>query len=384
MNPVYTGLPTTIFEVMSALARETNAINLGQGFPDDPGPEDVRQKAADAVVNGWNQYPPMLGIPELRQAVAQHYKHWQNLDLDWQQEVMITSGATEALAGALFALIEPGDEVVLFEPLYDAYLPLVKRAGGIPKFVKLKPPHWRFDEAMLAEAFSPKTKVVLFNNPLNPAGVVYTRAELELLASFCIKHDAIALCDEVWEHVVFDGLRHVSMLDIPGMRERTIKVGSAGKIFSLTGWKVGFVCAAPAISKVLGKAHQFLTFTTPPNLQAAVAYGLTKTDDYYEGMRASMQRSRDLFTTGLRERGFTVLDSQGTYFLNVDLAPLGKDDDVAFCKSLVHEFGVAAIPVSAFYAENPITSVARFCFAKRDETLNGALERLENFARKAA
>ena len=384
MNPVYTGLPTTIFEVMSALARETNAINLGQGFPDDPGPEDVRQKAADAVVNGWNQYPPMLGIPELRQAVAQHYKHWQNLDLDWQQEVMITSGATEALAGALFALIEPGDEVVLFEPLYDAYLPLVKRAGGIPKFVKLKPPHWRFDEAMLAEAFSPKTKVVLFNNPLNPAGVVYTRAELELLASFCIKHNAIALCDEVWEHVVFDGLRHVSMLDIPGMRERTIKVGSAGKIFSLTGWKVGFVCAAPAISKVLGKAHQFLTFTTPPNLQAAVAYGLTKTDDYYEGMRASMQRSRDLFTTGLRERGFTVLDSQGTYFLNVDLAPLGKDDDVAFCKSLVHEFGVAAIPVSAFYAENPITSVARFCFAKRDETLNGALERLENFARKAA
>ena len=384
MNPVYTGLPTTIFEVMSALARETNAINLGQGFPDDPGPEDVRQKAADAVVNGWNQYPPMLGIPELRQAVAQHYKHWQNLDLDWQQEVMITSGATEALAGALFALIEPGDEVVLFEPLYDAYLPLVKRAGGIPKFVKLKPPHWRFDEAMLAEAFSPKTKVVLFNNPLNPAGVVYTRAELELLASFCIKHDAIALCDEVWEHVVFDGLRHVSMLDIPGMRERTIKVGSAGKIFSLTGWKVGFVCAAPAISKVLGKAHQFLTFTTPPNLQAAVAYGLTKADDYYEGMRASMQRSRDLFTTGLRERGFTVLDSQGTYFLNVDLAPLGKDDDVAFCKSLVHEFGVAAIPVSAFYAENPITSVARFCFAKRDETLNGALERLENFARKAA
>ena len=384
MNPVYTGLPTTIFEVMSALARETNAINLGQGFPDDPGPEDVRQKAADAVVNGWNQYPPMLGIPELRQAVAQHYKHWQNLDLDWQQEVMITSGATEALAGALFALIEPGDEVVLFEPLYDAYLPLVKRAGGIPKFVKLKPPHWRFDEAMLAEAFSPKTKVVLFNNPLNPAGVVYTRAELELLASFCIKHNAIALCDEVWEHVVFDGLRHVSMLDIPGMRERTIKVGSAGKIFSLTGWKVGFVCAAPAISKVLGKAHQFLTFTTPPNLQAAVAYGLTKADDYYEGMRASMQRSRDLFTTGLRERGFTVLDSQGTYFLNVDLAPLGKDDDVAFCKSLVHEFGVAAIPVSAFYAENPITSVARFCFAKRDETLNGALERLENFARKAA
>lgn len=384
MNPVYTGLPTTIFEVMSALAREKNAINLGQGFPDDPGPLDVRQKAADAVVNGWNQYPPMLGIPELRQAVASHYKHWQGLDLDWQQEVMITSGATEALAGALLALIEPGDEVVLFEPLYDAYLPLVKRAGGIPRFVKLQPPHWRFDEAMLAAAFSPKTKVVLFNNPLNPAGVVYSRADLELLASFCIKHDAIALCDEVWEHIVFDGLRHISMMNIPGMRERTIKIGSAGKIFSLTGWKVGLVCAAPSISKVLGKAHQFLTFTTPPNLQAAVAYGLCKSDDYFETMRGEMQRSRDLFTKGLRERGFTVLDSQGTYFLNVDLAPLGKNDDVAFCTMMVNEFGVAAIPVSAFYAESPITSVVRFCFAKRDETLNGALERLEDFARKAA
>ena len=384
MNPVYTGLPTTIFEVMSALAREKNAINLGQGFPDDPGPADVRQAAADAVINGWNQYPPMLGIPELRQAVATHYKHWQGLDLDWQQEVMITSGATEALAGALLALIEPGDEVVLFEPLYDAYLPLVKRAGGVPKFVKLKPPHWRYDEAMLAEAFSPKTKVVLFNNPLNPAGVVYSREDLELLASFCIKYDAIALCDEVWEHIVFDGLRHVSMMAIPGMRERTIKVGSAGKIFSLTGWKVGLVCAGPAISKVLGKAHQFLTFTTPPNLQAAVAYGLGKSDDYFETMRGEMQRSRDHFTKGLRERGFTVLASQGTYFLNVDLAPLGATDDVAFCKTLVNDFGVAAIPVSAFYAENPITSVVRFCFAKRDETLNGALERLEHFARKAA
>jgi N-succinyldiaminopimelate aminotransferase len=384
MNPVYTGLPTTIFEVMSALAREKNAINLGQGFPDDPGPEDVRQKAADAVIHGWNQYPPMLGIPELRQAVAAHYQHWQGLTLDWQSEVMITSGATEALAGALFALLEPGDEVVLFEPLYDAYLPLVKRAGGIPKFVKLKPPHWRFDEAMLAEAFSPRTKVVLFNNPLNPAGVVYGHEDLALLASFCIKHDAIALCDEVWEHIVFDGLRHQSMMSIPGMRERTIKIGSAGKIFSLTGWKVGLVCATPAICKVLGKAHQFLTFTTPPNLQAAVAYGLAKTDAYFETMRADMQRSRDLFTQGLRERGFTVLDSQGTYFLNVDLGPLGLTDDVEFCKHLVNDFGVAAIPVSAFYAENPIQHVVRFCFAKHDATLNGALERLEDFVRKAA
>jgi len=377
MNPIFAGLPVSVFEVMSGLARDHAAVNLGQGFPDDPGPEDVRRKAADAVVSGWNQYPPMLGLPELRQAVAAHYRHWQNLTLDPDREIMITSGATEALAGALMALIEPGDEVVLFQPLYDAYLPLVQRAGGVPKFVRLEPPHWRFTDEMLERAFSPKTKVVLFNNPLNPTGTIYAREDLERLAAFCQRYDAIAVCDEVWEHVIFDGLTHVPLIAIDGMRERCVKIGSAGKIFSLTGWKVGFVCAAPQVLRVLAKAHQYITFTTPPNLQAAVAYGLAKSDDYFTTMRADFQRSRDRFADGLRSLGFPTLDAQGTYFLNVDLAPLGlNQDDETFCKRLVTEHKVAAIPVSAFYADDPIRSVVRFCFAKRDQTLDAALDRL--------
>ena len=376
MNPILSALPTTVFEVMSQLARETGAVNLGQGFPDDPGPLDVRQKAAAAVIDGWNQYPPMMGLPELREATAKHFKHWQGLDLDPASEVMVTSGATEAIAGALMALITPGDEVVLFEPMYDAYLPLVRRAGGIPKFVTLTPPHFGLTEEALAKAFSPKTKVVLFNNPLNPTATIFGKADLDLLADFCVRHDAIAICDEVWEHVVFDGHRHASVLGRPDMRERTVKISSAGKIFSLTGWKVGLVMAAPAIMRVLSKAHQFLTFTTPPNLQAAVAYGLGKEDGYFEGMRADFQRSRDRFAAGLRDLGFAVLPSAGTYFLNVDIAPLGESDDVDFCRRLVTESGVAAIPVSAFYAEGAVRNVVRFCFAKRDATLDAALERL--------
>jgi aspartate/methionine/tyrosine aminotransferase len=382
MNPVFAGLPVSVFEVMSRLAREHAAVNLGQGFPDDPGPEDVRRKAAEAVVSGWNQYPPMMGIAELRQAIATHYRHWQGLELDPETEVMVTSGATEALAGSLLALIEPGDEVVLFQPLYDAYLPLVKRAGGVPRFVRLEPPHWRFTEEMLAQAFSPKTKVVLFNNPLNPSCTVFPREDLELLARFCERFDAVAVCDEVWEHVVFDGRAHLPLLAIPGMRERCVKIGSAGKIFSLTGWKVGFVCAAPQVLRGLAKAHQFITFTTPPNLQAAVAYGLGKDDAYYVDMRRDFQRSRDRFADGLRTLGFPVLDSQATYFINIDLKPLGlNEDDESFCKRLVAEHQVAAIPVSAFYAADPIRSVVRFCFAKHDKTLDTALERLAGVLR---
>ncbi|MBY0300111.1 MAG: aminotransferase [Methylobacterium sp.] len=384
MNPIFADLPTTVFEVMSALARETGAVNLGQGFPDDPGPEDVRAKAAEAVIHGWNQYPPMMGLPELRRAVAAHYAHWQGLAVDPDAEVMVTSGATEALAGALMALIEPGDEVVLFAPLYDAYLPLVRRAGGVPRFVTLTPPHFRLTEAALAQAFSDRTRVVLFNNPLNPAATVFPEEDLALLAAFCRRFDAVALCDEVWEHVVFDGRRHRPLMALPGMRERTIKVGSAGKIFSLTGWKVGFVLAAPPLMRVLAKAHQFLTFTTPPNLQSAVAYGLAKDDAYFEGMRAGFARARDRFAVGLTDLGFTVLPAAGTYFLNVDIAPLGYTDDVAFCDRLVRRHGVAAIPVSAFYAQDPVRHVVRFCFAKRDETLDAALDRLSGVARAAA
>jgi aspartate/methionine/tyrosine aminotransferase len=384
MNPIFANLPTTVFEVMSALARETNAVNLGQGFPDDPGPEDVRRKAAEAVVEGWNQYPPMMGLPELRSAIAAHYRRWQGVELDPSTEVMVTSGATEALAGALFALIEPGDEVVLFEPMYDAYLPLVRRAGGVPRFVTLQPPHFRLSEEALARAFSPRTKVVLFNNPLNPTATIFSEEDLRLLAEFCQRHDAVAVCDEVWEHVVFDGHRHRPVLSLPGMRERTVKIGSAGKIFNLTGWKVGFVCAAPDLMKVLGKAHQFLTFTTPPNLQVAVAYGLGKDDGYFEELRRSLSRSRDRFTAGLEELGFKVIPSRGTYFLNIDIAPLGETDDAAFCRRLVTDHGVAAIPVSAFYASGSVKNVVRFCFAKRDETLDAALERLAGIAKNAA
>jgi N-succinyldiaminopimelate aminotransferase len=383
MNPIYSDAPTTIFEVMSALARETGAVNLGQGFPDDPGPEDVRRKAAEAVVAGWNQYPPMMGLPELRGAIAAHYGHWQGLALDPDREIMVTSGATEALAGALLALIEPGDEVVLFEPMYDAYLPLVRRAGGVPRFVTLQPPHFQLTEQALAAAFSPRTKVVLFNNPLNPTATVFGAEDLALLARFCVQHDAIALCDEVWEHVMFDGRRHRPLMAEPGMRERTVKVGSAGKIFNLTGWKVGFVMAAPAIMRVLAKAHQFLTFTTPPNLQSAVAYGLAKDDSYFDGLRAELGRSRDRFTAGLRDLGFQVVPAAATYFVNIDITAFGQDDET-FCRRLVLEHGVAAIPVSAFYATGSVKSIVRFCFAKRDATLDAALERLAGVIARAA
>jgi N-succinyldiaminopimelate aminotransferase len=377
MNPIYANLPTTVFEVMSQLARENNAINLGQGFPDDLGPEDVRRKAAEAVLDGYNQYPPMMGLMELREAVAKHYARWHGVTLDPQSEVMVTSGATEAVASALFGLIQPGDEVIAFAPAYDAYLPLIRRAGGIPRLVRLQPPDWRLSEEVLRGVFNKKTKLVVFNSPHNPAAVVYPREDLELLARLCQEFDAIAVCDEVWEHVVFDGREHIPLITLPGMRDRTVKIGSAGKIFSLTGWKVGFVCAAPRILRVLGKAHQFLTFTTPPNLQAAVAYGLGKADDYFVNMRAELARSRDRLAKGLTSIGFPVLPCEGTYFLNVDLKPLGLNEtDEAFCKRLVVEHKVAAIPVSALYEDDPVTSVVRFCFAKKDATIDGALERL--------
>lgn len=379
MNQVFAGLPVTVFEAMSQLARDNNAINLGQGFPDAPGPEDIRRAAADAVVNGYNQYPSMMGIPELRQAIATHYARWHGLNLDPMTEVMVTSGGTEALTSSLLAVIEPGDEVVLFQPMYDSYLPIIRQAGGIPRLVRLQPPGWRLNEEILREVFNHKTKAVVFNNPLNPAAVVYPREDLELLARFCQEFDTIAICDEVWEHVVFDGREHVPLITIPGMRERTLKIGSAGKIFGLTGWKIGFVCAAPPLLRVAAKVHQFLTFTTAPNLQVAVAYGLGKPDAFFRGMRSELARSRDRLTAGLTSLGFPVLPSQGTYFLTVDLSVLGLNEtDEAFCRRIVSEHKVAAIPVSAFYEANAVTSVVRFCFSKNDATLDAALERLSD------
>ncbi|MDP1601204.1 aminotransferase [Phenylobacterium sp.] len=376
-NPIFANLPTTVFEEMSGLAREHGAINLGQGFPDDPGPKAIRTKAADVVMNGYNQYPPMAGLPELRQAVAGHYARTQGLDLDWTSEVTITSGATEALAAAFFGLIQPGDEVVVFQPLYDAYLPLIRRAGGVPRLVKLSPPNWRFDRAMLEAAFTPATRFVVLNNPINPAGAVLPDADLALLAEFCVRHDAIAICDEVWEQVVFDGAVHRPLMAYPGMRERTVKIGSAGKMFGLTGWKVGFLCAAPVLTHVLSRTHQFLTFTTPPNLQAAVAFGLENSGDWFEAMPKALQRSRDRLAAGLQREGFAVLPSQGTYFLNVDLAASGvTEDDRAFALRAVREAGVASIPVSALYEEDHVTTILRLCLAKKDETLDAGVERL--------
>ncbi|WP_431858384.1 aminotransferase [Azospirillum sp.] len=381
-NAILSGYGTTIFEVMSRLSEEHGAINLGQGFPDERGPADVLEAASKAILEGWNQYPSMMGTPELRQALASHAKRFYGLDVDWRTETMVTSGATEALTASLLGLIDPGDEVVLFEPMYDSYLPIVRLAGGIPRYVNLKAPDWSFTRADLEAAFSDKTKLVLINDPLNPAAKVFSRAELELLAEFVQRFDAFAVCDEVYEHLVFDGRRHIPLITLPGMRDRCLKIGSAGKTFSLTGWKVGYITGAPHLLQPVAKAHQYITFTTPPNLQAAVAYGLGKEDAYFTGLAASMQAKRDRLAAGLREAGLTVMPSAGTYFLTVDItsiaASTGFDgDDQAFCRWLTAEAGVTAIPVSAFYVENAPTTVIRFCFSKKDEVLDAAVERLK-------
>ncbi|MDB5445498.1 MAG: aminotransferase, class [Phenylobacterium sp.] len=376
-NPIFANLPTTIFETMSGLARERGAINLGQGFPDDPGPEAVRAKAAEALMTGSNQYPPMAGLPELRQAVAAHYRAHQGLDLDWASEVTITSGATEALAAAFLGLLQPGDEVIVFQPVYDAYLPMIRRAGGTPRLVRLSPPGWRFDRATLAAAFTERTRFVVLNNPVNPTGVVLPAEDLALLAEFCVAHDAIAICDEVWEQVVFGNAAHRPLMSFPGMRGRAVKIGSAGKMFGLTGWKVGFVCAAPELTQTLARAHQFLTFTTPPNLQAAVAFGLETGADWFRRMPRSLERSRDRLDQALRREGFAVLPSQGTYFLNLDLAASGVDEpDRDFALRAVKDAGVAAIPVSALYEQDPVTTILRLCFATQDAVLDEGVARL--------
>jgi len=376
-NAVYAALPTTIFAVMSGLAREHDAVNLGQGFPDEPGPEAIRRAAAEAVLHGDNQYPPMPGLPQLREAVARHYARFQGLDLDWRTEITVTSGATEALACAFLALIEPGDEVVLFAPVYDAYAPMVRRAGGVPRIVRLAPPHWRFDRAALEAVFTDRTRLVVLNNPLNPTATVSTAEDLTLLAEFCVRFDATAICDEVWEQVVFDGARHLPLMAFPGMRERTVKIGSAGKMFALTGWKVGFLVSAPALTAVLAKAHQFLTFTTAPNLQTAVAWGLDNSDTWFAAMPADLAASRDHLAGALQREGFATLPCQGTYFLNVDLTASGvREDDMSFCLRAVKEAGVAAIPLSAFYEDDPVRGAIRLCFAKRGQTLEEGARRL--------
>ncbi len=377
MNPLYAALPTTVFTMMSALAREHGAINLGQGFPDTPGPRAIRKKAADEVLDGYNQYPPMPGLPELRQAIARHYSAFQGLDLDWQGEVTVTSGATEALACAFLALLSPGEEAVVFEPAYDAYAPMIRRAGATPRFVRLEPPCWRIERERLEAAIGPATRVIVLNTPGNPSGAMASAEALALIGEICERHDLALVCDEVWEQVALGGAPHLSPLALPALRQRCVKIGSAGKLFALTGWKVGWMCAAPPLTEVLAKAHQFLTFATPPSLQAAVAFGLGASDDWFATMPAALAASRDRLAAALAAEGFVTLPTAGAYFLNVDLAASGVAlDDVAFCRLAVERAGVAAIPLSAFYESDAERRLIRLCFAKADATLDEAARRL--------
>ncbi|EAV40791.1 hypothetical protein SIAM614_17304 [Stappia aggregata IAM 12614] len=379
-NPVFTGIATTVFETMSRLAMAHGAVNLGQGFPDVDGPADIRQAAADALLQGPNQYPPMLGLPDLRQAVAEANRRFYGLEVDPQTEIMVTSGATEALADCIFALVSPGDEVVLIEPLYDCYLPLVKQAGGIPVRVRVTPPNWSLDADALRAAFSDKTKAVLINNPMNPTAKVFSDQELELVASLCRQYDAYAICDEVYEHLVFDGRRHRPLMTLDGMRERTVRIGSAGKTFSLTGWKVGYITGPAALMDPIAKAHQWVTFTTPPHLQKAVAYGLRKDDSYYEGLAQDLAAKRDRMAAGLADLGFSVLPCNATYFLTCGFEGLGLGrNDVEACETLVTAAGVAAVPVSAFYGSDAPSGYIRFCFCKQDAVIDEALSRLAAF-----
>jgi N-succinyldiaminopimelate aminotransferase len=377
-NDLLAATGTTIFTVMSALAVRHGAINLGQGFPDTEGPDEVLEAAAAALQDGRNQYPPMTGVPELRQAVAAHNARFYGIEADPDGEVVVTSGATEAITACLMAVLNPGDECVLIEPLYDTYLPVVRMLGAVPKLVRLMPPKWELPRAELASAFGPKTKAILLNSPMNPTGKVFTAAELAFLADLIQRHDCYAVCDEVYEHLTFDGWRHIPLMSLPGMRERCMRIGSAGKTFSLTGWKIGYVTAPRALATTVAKAHQLLTFTTPPNLQRAVALGLAQPDDYFAGLSEALAAKRDRLAGGLARLGFGVLETRGSYFVSADFAPLGfAGDDAAFCQHITEHAKVAAIPVSAFYdgAQAP-RHFARFAFCKKDEVLDEALARL--------
>ncbi len=389
LNKVLSEYGTTIFTTMSALAAAHQAINLGQGFPDTDGPEDIRQIAARALMDGPNQYPPSQGLPELRQAVAAHNARFYGLQVDWQTQVLVTSGATEAVAASMLALLNPGDEVVLFEPMYDCYLPIAQLAGAVARPVRLLPPAWTLPRAELAAACNAKTKLIVLNSPMNPAGKVFSRDELQFIADLAVQHDALVVCDEVYEHLTFDGASHIPLMTLPNMEGRCVRIGSAGKSFSLTGWKVGYITAPAHLVEIISKAHQFLTFTTAPNLQKAVAFGLAKDDNYFIGLAADMQAKRDLLSDGLRRIGFEILPCQGTYFLTADYTAFASEgeDDTAFCKRITLEAGVAAIPLSAFSMAAmpggtgalPSEKLIRFCFCKQDSVLQEALARLQRY-----
>lgn len=373
MNPIYENMQTSVFERMSGLATRFGAVNLGQGFPDFGWPDEILEAAAKAVVEGSNQYAPSRGLPALREAVAGHYRRHFDQDLS-ADNVCVTSGATEALGAAILATVSPDDEVIIFTPAYDSYAPMVRRAGGVPVEIALNPPSWRIERADIEAAVSPKTRAILFNNPHNPAGRLFDADELEAVASVARDRDLTIIADEVWEHIVLDGRSFIPLATLPGMAERVIKIGSAGKIFSLTGWKVGWMVAAPELAGVVARAHQFLTFCTAPNLQAAVAFGLKDGDAWLAPMRDRFQRARDEMTNGLREAGFVVLDSAATYFLSVDLAASGIGaDDEAFAAAAVEQAGVAVVPISAFAEQDPARHLVRLCFGKKNETIEAGV-----------
>ena len=366
---------------MSALARETGAINLGQGFPDAEHAPELLAAAQRAMAEKSNQYPPMRGLPELRRAVCDWYAREQGLALTPDQ-VIVTSGATEALAAAIFACIGPGDEAIILQPFYDAYLPLVERAGGRAVVVSLEAPGWSLPLERIAAAITPRTRAIILNTPNNPTGTLVTRAELEELAVLCERHDLVLIADEVWEAMIFDGSAHLSPLHIAVLRERSVKIGSAGKIFSLTGWKIGWAVAAPHLAEAIAAQHQFLTFTTATPLQWAVAEGLAMPGDWFARHRAIYAPRRVQLIEGLAAAGYAVLPSAGTWFVNVDLAASGLPaDDEAVAERLTREAGVATIPVSAFCGQEPMRGYLRFCFCKQEAMLDEALARLAEFRR---
>ncbi len=375
---------TTIFEIMSGLARELGAINLGQGFPELEEPPELIAAAQRALADRSNQYPPMRGLPELREAIAAYYRAEQGLNID-PAGIVVTSGATEALAASLLALVQPGDEVVLIQPLYDAYLPLVQWAGGTAKLVSLEPPHWSLPLDRLAAAIGPKTTGIVLNTPNNPAGTMLTRAELEAVGAMAAAHDIWVISDEVWEGMVLDGTPHLSALAIPALAERTVKIGSAGKIFSLTGWKIGWAVATPTLAAAVAGKHQFLTFTTATPLQWAVAEALALPPAWHSAHRERYAQAKARLVSGLCAAGYAVLPASGTWFITLDLAASGlPGDDAQVAERLIRAAGVAAIPVSAFYAEAPQTGYLRLCFAKQDAVLDQAIERLRQFRQSEA
>ena len=372
-----TGMGTTIFAEMSALAVETGSVNLGQGFPDTDGPRAVAEAAARAVLDGrGNQYPPGPGVPELRRAIADHQRRFYGLEYDPASEVLVTTGATEAIAAAMLGLVEPGDEVIAFEPYYDSYAASIAMAGGIRVPVTLRPPGFRPDIAALRARVTPRTRAILLNSPHNPTGAVFTRAEITAIARIAVEHDLLVITDEVYEHLVYAG-EHVPIASLPGMPDRTVSISSAGKTFSFTGWKIGWVTGRPELVAAVRAAKQFLTYVSGGPFQYAIAEALGQPDSYFTGLRDDLRMKRDLLSGGLAELGFEVYPTDGTYFVMTDIRPLGETDGVEFCARLPERAGVVAIPSAVFYDDREAgRTQVRFTFCKRPEVLKEALARL--------